>query len=166
MAQQTSEPLSSAASEELPLLVPPLTLRSDVTSPLLAKETSQPLYLEQGQTQSDLELVTESTTVTTTQALEASPFVPFQGLLVSRIQSSSVVSVIKSLPFGTFASMPPLTAVPLHPGLLVEESPASQAQHLMALAQRLRGMAFALDPTSVISFLPTSEVLVQPTIAL
>ena len=77
MAQQTSEPLSSLASEGISISVPPsLILTSAVSLPLLVQETSQPLYLEQEQTQVDRELVTEATTVTATQAPGASPFVP------------------------------------------------------------------------------------------
>ena len=67
MAQHTSEPSSYLALEGIPISVPPsVALTSAVSSPLLVQETSQPLYLEQGQTQVDLELVTEATTVTTT----------------------------------------------------------------------------------------------------
>ena len=62
--------------------------------------------------------------------------------------------------------MPPFAVDPLHTDPSVEELPASQAQYLMALAQWLQGMAFALDPATVHSFLPTPEVPVQPTIAL
>ena len=77
MAEHTGEPSSSLVSEEIPTSVSPsLALTSAVSSPLLVQETSQPLYLEQGSTPVDLELVTESTPVTTTQAPRASPFVP------------------------------------------------------------------------------------------
>ena len=65
MAQQTGEPSSSLASEEIPTSVSPsLALTFAVSSPLLVQETSQPLYLEQGPTLVDLVFVTEATVVT------------------------------------------------------------------------------------------------------
>ena len=135
MAQQTNEPLASSASVEILLSVPPsLTLTLAISTPPLAQETSQPLYLEQGQTQVGLELVTESTVVTATQAPGASPFVPFQALPILGTQSSVAISAVGSHPFGSFAFVPPSATIPLHPGHSVDESPASQAQYLMALA--------------------------------
>ena len=76
-AQHTGEPSSFLASEEMPISVSPsLALTSPVSSPLLVQETSQPLYLEQGSTLLDLELVTELTAMTATRAPGVSPFVP------------------------------------------------------------------------------------------
>ena len=130
------------------------------------QETSKPLYLEQEQTQVNLELITEATTVTATKAPESFPFVPSQGFSILEIQSFTTVSVIMSPPVDSFVSVPPLENTPLRPGLLVDEFPTSQVQYLMALAQRLQGMAFAFNPTTVHPFLPTPEIPVQPTIAL
>ena len=77
MAQHTGEPSSSLASEEILTSVPlSLALTSPVSSSFLVQETSQPLYLEQGSTLVDLELVTESTAVTATRAPGASPSIP------------------------------------------------------------------------------------------
>ena len=74
--------------------------------------------------------------------------------------------VYRSPPVDSFVSVPPLAADLLHPGLSVDESPTSQARCLLAMAERLRDMAFALDLTTVHSFPLTPEVPVQPTIAL
>ena len=104
--------------------------------------------------------------VTATQAPGASPSVPSQGLSISEIQPSVATSCIGSLPFASSVSVSPLVDTPLHPGPSVDESPASQARRLLAKADRLRGMALALDPTAIHSSRPTPEVPVQPTIAL
>ena len=52
-----------------------------------------------------------------------------------------------SLPFGLFVSLPPLASGPLMTlpfGLPADETPAMQAQHLIALAQKMQGMALSL----------------------
>ena len=96
--------------------------------------------------------------MTTTQALGASPSVPSQGFPISGIQSSAAVSIIGSPYVDSFISVRPSVGTPLHPGPSVDESPASQARCLLAKAERLRDMAFALDPTTVHSFPLTPEV--------
>ena len=62
--------------------------------------------------------------------------------------------------------MPPSAAIPLRPGSSVDESSAMQAQHLLAMAQRLQGMAVSLGPASSLPPLLTPEVPIQPTLAL
>ena len=70
----------------------------------------------------------------------------------SRESSPLQLSLIGSLPVDSSTFVPLYAADPLHPDSLVGESLASQVQHLMALVQMLRGMAFALDPVTVHSF--------------
>ena len=97
--------------------------------------------------------------MTTTQASGALPFVPSQGHLILGIWLSAAVSVIGSSPFSSSAFVPPSVAYPLHPSLSVEESPALQAQYLMALMQKLQGMALSLHPSVAPA---TPKVPLQP----
>ena len=158
MAQRTSEPLSSVASEGISASVPPSLTLTSIVPP--SAQASHPLVREMPlfsighwKTFASPESVTESVSVIATHAPETllTTF-PSQGYAASDTHPAAAASVIGSLPFGEFISLPPLVSSPLPIlpfGLPTDGTPTMQAQHLMDLVQTLQGMALLIHPSMV-----------------
>ena len=142
MAQRISEPLPFAALEEIPLLAPPpLTLTSTVPPSAHAfhfQMHGDPLAML-GHWQAFAG--PKSVKVTAIGAPDALLIAfPSQGFVTFDTHLAVVASVVGSLPSRQSVSLPPLASGPLSVlpfGLPTDRTPAMQAQHLMALAQKL-----------------------------
>ena len=161
MAEHASEPLAFIALEEIPISVSPTAAAAPSLHAFCFRMHDDPLYTtREPRVIASLESVTNSVTVTATRTLDTPPLALSMGFPVSGTQPAMATSAVWSVPLGSCAYMPPLVAIPLHPGSSVDGSSAMRAQHLLATVLRLQGMAFSSGPVPSLPPPLIPEVLV------